>query len=144
FSRILMTSTSRGGPPQEKPMTAHEWMNTLDQQHRIRRQWTALFGSFDVVLAPTFGTAAFPHDDGQGQRTLLINGKHAPYAEQGAWSSLAGLGNLPATAVPIAMTKKGLPIGIQVVGPYLEDRTPIHFARLMEREFGGFRPPNFD
>ena len=28
---------------------------------------------------------------------------------------------------------------------YLEDRTPIHFAALLEREFGGFRrPPGYD
>jgi hypothetical protein len=27
------------------------------------------------------------------------------------------------------------------IGPYLEDRTTIEFARLIEREFGGFVPP---
>jgi amidase len=144
FGKILVTATSRGGPPQDKPVTAHEWMNTLDQQFRIRRQWAALFQSFDVVLAPAFGTSAFPHDDGQGERTLLINGKNTPYAVQGAWSSLAGLGNLPATAVPIGMSKAGLPLGIQIIGPYLEDRTTIQFARLLEKKFGGFAPPDLD
>jgi len=34
----------------------------------------------------------------------------------------------------------GLPIGAQIIGPYLEDRTPLAFAALMEREFGGFAP----
>jgi amidase len=51
------------------------------------------------------------------------------------------LGNLPAIAVPIGMAKDGLPIGVQVIGPYLEDRTVIQFARLLAREFGGFKPP---
>jgi len=27
------------------------------------------------------------------------------------------------------------------VGPYLEDRTTMAFAALIEREFGGFTPP---
>jgi amidase len=33
---------------------------------------------------------------------------------------------------------------VQIIGPYLEDRTPLVFAQLAERQFGGFRsPPGF-
>lgn len=141
FGRILRTVTTRGAPPQGRVLSAHEWMDTLDQQARIRRQWAALFETYDVVLAPAFGVAAFDHMEGQGERKLMINGKLADYGAQGAWSSMAGLGNLPSLAAPIGTTKAGLPIGIQIIGPYLEDRTPIQFARLLEREFGGFNPP---
>jgi amidase len=48
---------------------------------------------------------------------------------------------LPATAIPIGRTDAGLPIGAQIIGPWLEDRTPLELARLIEREFGGFSPP---
>jgi amidase len=34
-----------------------------------------------------------------------------------------------------------LPIGLQVIGPYLEDRTPIRFAALLAKEIGGFAKP---
>jgi amidase len=34
-----------------------------------------------------------------------------------------------------------LPIGVQLIGPMFEDRTPIRFAALLEREFRGFEPP---
>ena len=44
-------------------------------------------------------------------------------------------------AIPIGFSRGGLPIGAQIVGPYLEDRTTIHVAGLIEREFGGFVPP---
>jgi amidase len=48
---------------------------------------------------------------------------------------------LPATAVPIDRSASGLPIGAQIIGPYLEDRTTIAFTELLEREFGGFVAP---
>jgi hypothetical protein len=57
------------------------------------------------------------------------------------WSELATLSGLPATAVPIDRSENGLPIGVQIVGPYLEERTTIAFAELLEREFGGFVAP---
>jgi amidase len=141
FGAMLRAVTSRGAPPQGPVPSAFDWMDTLDRQYVIRKRWSALFETVDVVLAPAFGTLAFEHLPPQGERTLTINGKPTPYEHQGAWSSMAGVANLPSTVAPIARTKAGLPIGIQIIGPYLEDRTTIHFARLLEREFGGFTPP---
>jgi Asp-tRNA(Asn)/Glu-tRNA(Gln) amidotransferase A subunit family amidase len=34
------------------------------------------------------------------------------------------------------------PIGLQAIGPYLEDLTPIRFAALLAREIGGFTKPD--
>jgi amidase len=36
---------------------------------------------------------------------------------------------------------EGLPIGVQLIGLMYEDRTPLRFADLLEREFGGFTAP---
>jgi amidase len=57
------------------------------------------------------------------------------------WADPATTCGLPATAAPIDLSPSGLPIGVQIIGPYLEDRTTIAFAELLEREFGGFVPP---
>ena len=65
-------------------------------------------------------------------RTLTINGHQTPYGDQLAWPGMATLANLPATAAPIGKSATGLPIGIQIIGPYLEDRTTLAFARLIE------------
>jgi len=40
-----------------------------------------------------------------------------------------------------AACEAGLPVGVQVVGPQYGDRTTIHLARLLEREFQPFVPP---
>jgi amidase len=96
-----------------------------------------------VVLCPIMSTPAFPHDHSpaEGPRTIDVDGKQVDYNEQAVWPGVATLPGLPATVVPVGRSETGLPIGIQIVGPYLEDRTPITFAELIEPEFGGFIPP---
>jgi amidase len=142
YMGLLMTAMSRG-QPDAKPIDAHAWLSLLDAQLALRRRWATLFESFDVVLAPTFGVVAYPHvDDPRTETsTLMVNGKPTPYHDQLAWPSVALVANLPATAVPIGFTRGGLPISAQIIGPYLEDRTTIGFAGLLERKFGGFKPP---
>jgi amidase len=142
YMGLLNTAMSRGRPD-AKPVDAHAYMALLDGQMAIRRQWAELFRSVDVVLAPVFGTVAYPHTDEPdwSKRTMLIDGAETPYGNQLAWPALALLPNLPATALPIGFSKGGLPIAMQAIGPYLEDHTTIAFAGLIEREFGGFRAP---
>ena len=76
-----------------------------------------------------------------GTRRIDIDGKAYAYPDQLAWPGIATLPGLPATAIPIGLSGEGLPIGVQIVGPWLEDRTPLKLAELIEREFGGFVPP---
>ncbi|MEO8811600.1 MAG: amidase family protein [Caulobacteraceae bacterium] len=140
YSLLLGAVMSRGAtfPVPAEPIGAHAWMNALDAQLTVRRRWAALFETFDVVLAPAFGVVAFPHDDAPfNDRIHMIDGVATPYGAQVAWPGMATLANLPATAVPIGRTKGGLPIGAQIIGPYLEDRTTIAFAGLVERLLGG-------
>jgi amidase len=74
-----------------------------------------------------------------GQPTHRLKGPY--YDACFVWADPAGTCGLPATAAPIGHSPSGLPIGVQFVGPYLEDRTTIAFAELLERQFGGFVPP---
>ena len=133
YSTILMTTMSRGAPAFGPPVSAHEWMSALDDQYAIRKQWALLFETYDVVLAPVMGVTAFPHDDSPfNDRIHMINGIATPYGAQVAWPGMATVANLPATAMPIGTTRAGLPIGMQIIGPYLEDRMTIAFAGLIE------------
>ena len=63
-----------------------------------------------------------------------MDGKKIPYDDQLAWPAIATLSGLPATVAPIGHDDSGLPIGVQIIGGYLEDRTTIAFAGLIERE----------
>jgi amidase len=126
-------------------MSYREWTRTVRIRTGIADQWHRLFRECDVVLCPVMPTSAFAHDhsDRSGRR-ISIDGTEVAYSDQNMWNAIAALAGLPATAMPIALSDQGLPIGMQIIGPYLEDRTTIAFAELIEREFGGFvAPPAF-
>lgn len=73
-----------------------------------------------------------------------MNGKQVPTTDQLFWAGFSGMVYLPSTVAPAGLTKSGLPVGLQIVGPYLQDRRCIEFASLIERTFGGFvAPPGY-
>jgi len=125
-------------------MNHREWLATDATRLQLQEQWRAFFHDWDVVIFPAAAVPAFPQDQSEpiDARHLDIDGKPHPYLDACfIWADPASTFGLPATAVPICRSTTGLPIGAQVIGPYLEDRTTIAFARLIEREFGGFVPP---
>ena len=119
-----------------------EWIRKSRIRGGLRARRQALFEEIDVVLCPPMPSLAFPHDhSSQFARTLDIDGTKVPYNDQSVWAGIATLNGLPATTMPIGRSEGGLPIGVQIIGGYLEDRTTIAFAGVIEREFGGFTPP---
>lgn len=109
----------------------------------MRARWNEFFNGYDVLLCPISPTPAFPHDQSQHQRArrVEVNGKPFPYMEQLFWAGLTGMAYLPSTAAPIGRTPSGLPVGVQIVGPYYGDLTTIRVAGLLREITGGFAPP---
>jgi amidase len=124
-------------------LSHRDWVIADGARTRLRAQWRELFKTFDAVICPIMPTPAYPHDhsDDQESRRISIDGKDYVYPDQLAWPGIATLPGLPATAIPLGLSPDGLPVGVQIVGPWLEDRTPLKLAELIEREFGGFVPP---
>ncbi len=129
FGDILQTIFSRGKPGATCALSAHAWLDLLDQRSRIRAQWFQFFERFDAVLCPAFGCAAFEYTDQPDwkARTLMIDSRPTPYMAQGAWSGMASLGCLPATAVPLGRNAAGLPLEAQIIGA-LPGRSFDHHA----------------
>ena len=119
------------------------WVSDKSARAGLRAQWGELFKSFDAVICPIMPTQAFPHDHSPDweKRRIKIDDEQYPYPDQFAWPGIATLPGLPATAIPTGFASDGLPVGVQIVGPWLEDRTPLKLAELIEYEFGGFVPP---
>jgi amidase len=109
----------------------------------FRAQWQAYFEEVDVFLSPVTFSAAFPHDHSHPQELRSIATAAGPrnYMETLNWVASATLTGCPATVAPVGRTDGGLPVGIQIMGPYWEDATCIGFAELLVQEIGGFAPP---
>jgi amidase len=124
-------------------LSHRDWLMADGARARLRAQWRELFNAFDAVICPIMPTPAFPHDHSKEQETrrIRIDGKDYPYVDQLTWPGIATLPGLPATAIPAGFASNGLPIGVQSIGPWLEDRTPLKLAELVEREIVGFVPP---
>ncbi|MEE9280346.1 MAG: amidase [Myxococcota bacterium] len=130
-----------------RPAQRHRaWLSANERRLQMRKKWHAFFSEWDAVLLPTLPTTAIPHDHSQpmGARTIQVNGETRPYSDQMSWVGLTGVAYLPATVVPVGLTGEGLPVGIQIAGPFLEDRTTLDLARRLCEITGGFqRPPGY-
>jgi amidase len=124
-------------------LSHRDWLMADGGRAGLRAQWRELFKSFDAVICPITPAPAYPHDHSPDHETRRINidGKDYDYPDQLAWPGIATLPGLPSTAIPLGLSPEGLPVGVQIVGAWLEDRTPLKLAELIEREFGGFVPP---
>ena len=131
------------------------WVWTNEQRHHIRFEelriatrdlWQQVFNDIDVFLMPVDYTTAFPHDhrDPMTKRTIKTKWGTRQYMDQLFWMTFSSITGLPCTVAPIGFTNSGLPVGVQIMGPYLEDGTTIQFAKLICEIIGGYvEPPGF-
>lgn len=123
--------------------THRQWLSANEARNRIRARWADLFKEYDVLLCPVSPTPAFPHDHSVDQmaRQISVDGRQFSYMEQIFWAGVVGMAYLPSTSTPIGRTPAGLPVGVQVVGPYHGDLTTIRFAGQLREITEGFVPP---
>lgn len=132
YLRLLNVAMSHGVPLQGRvPTTLTKWFDMLDIQARAMRAWDAVLSErYHAVLAPVFGTTAFPLDDAQlGNRLLDINGRAESCSSQLAWAGIATYPGLPAVSFPAGKGDNQLPIGLQLIGNRFADKEILSIAK---------------
>ncbi len=128
------------------------WVWTAPYKHHIEFEerriasrviWQRYFEDIDVFLMPVDYTGAFPHDhsDPMTGRTIMTPDGPRRYMDQLFWMTFSSITGLPSTVAPVGFTSSGLPVGVQIMGPYLEDGTTIHVAKLLAEVLGGYVEP---
>jgi amidase len=123
-----------------------DWQRQNFRRLEFRAQWQAYFKDVDVFLLPVAFCPAFPHDHSDPTEQRIIATPEGPrhYGDLLNWIAPATLTGCPATVAPVGRTQAGLPVGIQIMGPFWEDATTIGFAGLLTEAIGGFSaPPGF-
>jgi aspartyl-tRNA(Asn)/glutamyl-tRNA(Gln) amidotransferase subunit A len=100
---------------------------------RVRRlvlsDFLDAFGKVDVILAPTTPTTAFKIGE-------KIDDPLAMYLSD-VYTTPANLAGIPAVAVPAGNDSKGLPIGVQIMGPHFSEELILQVGCEIERLHGG-------
>lgn len=136
-------STPVAGATSGEAILFTTWQRENRQRLVFRDLWQRYFQDVDVFLSPVAFLPAFAHDHSEPRQNRILNVPSGPrnYMDVRKWISIASLTGCPATVAPVGLTQDGLPVGIQIMGPFWEDATPIRFAELLSTETGGFRPP---
>lgn len=107
---FVLTATGKRG------ITAGQLRAAYNLADLCRRQFDALFSDFDVVLAPASAGEA-----PEGLHTV------GDWIFNGFWTLL----HVPCVGIPATKGGKGLPVGIQLVGPRLSDAKLLAIASTL-------------
>lgn len=149
FDRFAALENAPGLEPMQsmERAMASRFRDVLTATNRRQHQrvaWADFFGDYDVVLAPVMPVAAFPHDTDRpfAGRMLDVDGVEVPHYLATAWVCAIGVMLLPVVTLPVGLTGTDLPVGVQVVGPFLSDLWLLRVAQLLDEAAGpGFSPP---
>lgn len=121
----------------------HAWLHADRERAALQAAWAAWFEGYDALLAPVMFTTAFAHlqDGNFATRELVVAGERRPYSSVIWWTGMFGVLGVPAAVSPVGRTVDGLPVGIQVVTPFLRDRDAVRTAGLVAEAAGGYEVP---
>jgi amidase len=150
YMRLVAAAISWGMPDEvaEQIGRSHvEWLRHDEERVTVQRRWAQWFTGYDVLVAPAWSTPAFEHDQSGNmiERVVMVDGTPMNHVDLSRWLMVINLTNQPSAMVPIGRTAAGLPVGMQVVAPYLQDRRAIRVAQLLADVVGGYDvPPGFE
>lgn len=108
--------------------TPHEYGVALALRAKVEAELASFFSDHDLLLTPTVACPAF---DAAGPVPAVIDGRDASSTGAEAFSMLANAAWVPAISVPAGLTKEGLPVGLQLIGPRWSDGLLLQLAQLM-------------
>lgn len=116
------------------------YSETMGIRSRIISEWEAFFEDYDFLLCPmAYGP---PYKRCKLGDPIREDGKELVYAEY-VWPFAACFNATghPGMNIPLGLNDEGLPLGVQVVGPYWCEKEMLHFARQLSALTPGFIRP---
>ena len=107
--------------------TTAQYLAAIQQRGALGVLMNAFHESYDLLVTPTLPLAAFAA--GKEVANLL---KEKRWTDWSPFSYPFNLTQQPAASIPCGLTKKGLPVGLHIVGPRYADALVLRAARAFE------------
>jgi aspartyl-tRNA(Asn)/glutamyl-tRNA(Gln) amidotransferase subunit A len=111
-----------------RDIKATEFVNAANGRTALFQAMHQFHQSFDILLTPTVATAAFE----AGHNTPPDGRFGDEWFNWATYSYPFDVTLQPAATVPCGQTKAGLPVGLQIVAPYMQDDLVLRAARAFE------------
>ena len=100
-----------------------------DPANGLQRMWRFM-ANYDLLLTPTLAVPAFPL---YMQGPEIIEDKMVTSGDWLCFTYICNLTGQPAATIPAGFTKDGLPVGLQIIGRHLADRTVLAASGAFEQ-----------
>ncbi len=124
-----------------KEVRGADYANALLVRRRLTRRISGWFDDIDFFVAPVIGFPATPI----GDREIQIEGSSyliRPHLNR--FTSPFNLTGLPAMSIPCGLSKKGLPLAVQLVAGSGREDILIQVSSALEKAFPFQAPPLFE
>lgn len=99
------------------------YVKALKLRNIIANEFASAFKAIDTIFLPTAPTAAFEIGSHSNPVSMYL---------EDVFTVPVNLAGLPAISLPVASDVRGMPLGLQIVGPRFGDETVIRVAGLVE------------
>jgi aspartyl-tRNA(Asn)/glutamyl-tRNA(Gln) amidotransferase subunit A len=114
----------------QQPWTAEQISDArVGRQNIVNRMWRFM-ANYDLLLTPTLAAPPFPL---YMQGPEFIEGRMVGTAAWLAFTFIMNMTGQPAASIPAGFTRDGLPVGLQIVGRHLDDKTVLRASGAFER-----------
>jgi aspartyl-tRNA(Asn)/glutamyl-tRNA(Gln) amidotransferase subunit A len=114
----------------QRPWTAEEFTDAKTERKRLCNTMWRFMAKYDLLLTPTLAVPPFPvHIQGPE----IIDGRMVRSTEWLCFTFPANMTGQPAATVPAGFTGDGLPVGLQIIGRHLDDKTVLRASGAFER-----------
>ncbi|MGB9466261.1 MAG: amidase [Candidatus Acidiferrum sp.] len=121
----------------ETKLTYEGFLAACGERDSLRAEILRQMEEVTILLSPVSAGPAFRHGEGNWR-----SGERENYRDTMRYAQWLNLAGFPGVAVPLGMSREGLPIGVQVIGRPYEEELILAVAEVIERGRGPWQAPN--
>jgi aspartyl-tRNA(Asn)/glutamyl-tRNA(Gln) amidotransferase subunit A len=116
-------------------MSADTFLDADAVRGELTRRFSTLLTSYDVIVSPTVPVLAFPVGQDVADPSTQTH-----WIDWTPFTYPVNMTRHPAAAVPVGLSREGLPMSMQIVGRHFDDRLVLRVARAHESEHPAVMP----